>query len=338
MIEIKYKDLLEQKNYILIDVRTPSEFEKEPIPGAINIPLLLDIERVEVGTAYKKISPEKAKELSVEAISKRLPIIFKEVQKYSKNRLVFYCARGGMRSSSITALFGSLGYITWKLEGGYRAYREYILQNISKYNEGIKYYIFHGKTGIGKTKILERLEKKGYSVLNLEQLANHKGSFFGGLCEKEKQSQKKFESLIFDYLYKNRPAYVLAESESKRIGNVYIPDSIFNSLATGKHLFLDASLDLRIDIIKEDYANATIDELAECLKKVGRYIAKERYESYLKMLFENKIEELSKILMVDYYDPLYQKSIDKYFYEENIFYNTLEEGVYKVENYLKKEL
>lgn len=337
MVLLSYEELLKEKNYTLIDVRTPKEFEEEAIPGAINIPLLLDEERVEVGTAYKQVSPEKAKELGVEAIAKRLPEVFREVQKHAKGRLAFYCAKGGMRSGSMAALFSALGYTTWKLEGGYRAYRQYILKEIPKLNEGIKYYILHGKTGIGKTKVLQRLEAKGYSVLDLEKMADHKGSFFGGVCEKRGQSQKRFESLIFDYLYKNRPTYVLAESESKRIGNVYVPESIFNSLANGKHLSLETTIEERVKIINEDYAGATNEELQSCLDKVGRYISKEKYEEYSELLKNNEIDELSKKLMIEYYDPLYQKSIDKYRYEREIFYTNIEEAVESVVKYLDEE-
>lgn len=337
MVLLSYEELLKEKNYTLIDVRTPKEFEEEAIPGAINIPLLLDEERVDVGTAYKQVSPEKAKELGVEAIAKRLPEVFREVQKHAKGRLAFYCAKGGMRSGSMAALFSALGYTTWKLEGGYRAYRQYILKEIPKLNEGIKYYILHGKTGIGKTKVLQRLEAKGYSVLDLEKMADHKGSFFGGVCEKRGQSQKRFESLIFDYLYKNRPTYVLAESESKRIGNVYVPESIFNSLANGKHLSLETTIEERVKIINEDYAGATNEELQACLDKVGRYISKEKYEEYSELLKNNEIDELSKKLMIEYYDPLYQKSIDKYRYEREIFYTNIEEAVESVVKYLDEE-
>nr|WP_307775870.1 tRNA 2-selenouridine(34) synthase MnmH [uncultured Cetobacterium sp.] len=333
---VTYEQLLKERNYTLIDVRTPKEFEEEPIPGAINIPLLLDEERVDVGTAYKQVSPERAKELGVEAISRRLPEVFREVQKHAKGRLAFYCARGGMRSGSMAALFSALGYTTWKLEGGYRAYREYILKEIPKLNEGVKYYVLHGKTGIGKTKVLQNLEAKGYSVLDLEKMADHKGSFFGGVCEARPQSQKRFESLVFDFFYKNRPTYVIAESESKRIGNVYVPESIFESLSTATHLSLEASLDLRGDIIMEDYAGATKDELQQCLNKVGRYIPKESLVEYTEMLEKNEIRELAKVLMTDYYDPLYQKSIDKYEYDADIFYDTIDIAVKEVEKYLNE--
>ena len=337
MILVTYEQLLKERNYTLIDVRTPKEFQEEPIPGAINIPLLLDDERVDVGTAYKQVSPEKAKELGVQAIAKRLPEVYKEVQKHAKGRLAFYCARGGMRSGSMSALFSALGFTTWKLDGGYRAYREYILKEIPKLNENVKYYVLHGKTGIGKTKILQKLDKKGYSVLDLEKMADHKGSFFGGVCEKRPQSQKRFESLIFDFLYKNKPEYVLAESESKRIGNVYVPDSIFKSLAEASHLSLDTTLELRGDVIMEDYAGATKEELQECLNRVGRYITPALLSEYTDLLNEGKIKELSKILMKDYYDPLYLKSIIKYDYDKEIFYNCIDDAVESVVEYLNEK-
>lgn len=332
---VTVEKLIKEKNWTLIDVRTPAEFADEAIPGAINIPLLLDDERIDVGTAYKQVSPEKAKELGIEAIAKRLPGIFKEVQAISnKGRLVFYCARGGMRSGSIAALFTALGYKCWKLDGGYRSYRNYILEEIPKLNEGIKYIVLHGKTGIGKTKVLQQLEAKGYNVLDLEKMADHKGSFFGALCEARPQSQKRFESLVFDYLNTNKPDYVLAESESKRIGNVYVPESIFDSLSQGEHLMLETTIKTRVNIILEDYADANSEDMLKCIEKVGRYADKKDYEEYLKLFQDNKLAELSEILMVKYYDPLYQKSIDKYAYNCNVNYNTIEEAVEQVEAYL----
>lgn len=335
---ITVEKLLKEKNFTLIDVRTPAEFAEEGIPGAINIPLLLDDERVDVGTAYKQVSPEKAKELGIEAIAKRLPIIFKEVQKVAtKGRLVFYCARGGMRSGSIAALFTALGYKCWKLEGGYRAYRTHILEAIPKLNENVKYIILHGKTGIGKTKVLQKLEAKGYSVLDLEKMADHKGSFFGALCEVRPQSQKRFESLIFDYLHKNSPEYVLAESESKRIGNVYVPESVFTSLSEGEHLMLETSIKTRVGIIMEDYADANKEDMLKCIEKVGRYADKKDYEFFLGLFNENKLEELSEILMENYYDPLYQKSIDKYSYDLDVKYETIDEAVAQIEVYLNNK-
>lgn len=335
---ITYKEFLELNDSILIDVRTPKEFEREPIPGSVNIPVLLDDERVAVGTAYVQQSKELAKELGIKYISQRLPEIFKMVQELSRKykKLIFFCARGGMRSGSMYALFSSLGYKCLKLEGGYRSYRDYIIKNIPILNSGLRYIVLHGRTGIGKTKILNKLEELGYPIMDLEKMADHKGSFFGSLCEKRAQSQKRFESELFQFLLNNKSKYIIAESESKRIGNVYIPDSIYNSLVSGYHLMADTTFEHRIEVLMEDYSGASIEELKECLEKIGRYIPKKKLVEYTEILEAGKISELAGIIAKEYYDPLYQKSIDKYEFNEHIFYSNTEEGVEKVIEFLKQ--
>lgn len=339
MRTINFEDLYKLKSYILIDARSPKEFQDSPIPGAVNIPALLDEERAEVGTVYVRESAEKAKQIGIEMISKRLPEIFNQINELSKkyDKLVFYCARGGMRSSSLEAIFYALKYKTLKLEGGYKGYRNYLMKDLPEKNRDIKYIVLHGRTGVGKTKILEKLAERGYSVMDLEKMANHKGSFFGGLCEEKQQSQKRLESEIYESLAKNKTGYVLVESESKRIGDIYLPEVVHDSILGGYHLIVDTSMENRIKIIMEDYAGASYEELQSCLDKVGRYISKERYEKYSALLKENKLEELSEILMEKYYDPLYDQSINKYEYEEKIFYNTVEEAADKVADYLLKK-
>ena len=169
MRTINFEDLYKLKSYILIDARSPKEFQDSPIPGAVNIPALLDEERAEVGTVYVRESAEKAKQIGIEMISKRLPEIFNQINELSKkyDKLVFYCARGGMRSSSLEAIFYALKYKTLKLEGGYKGYRNYLMKDLPEKNRDIKYIVLHGRTGVGKTKILEKLAERGYSVMDL---------------------------------------------------------------------------------------------------------------------------------------------------------------------------
>lgn len=333
MKNISYEDLLREKGYILVDVRTPKEFEAEGIPGSVNIPIMLDDERVEIGTAYKQVSPEEAKILGVEYFSKRLPEVFEAVRKLAKNykKIIFYCARGGMRSGIMTAFFGAMGYRVTKLEGGYRGYRDFITKEIPILNSGVEYIIIHGRTGVGKTKLLNGLEAKGYSVLDLERLADHKGSFFGALNEKRPQSQKRFESLLYEFFRDKKPKYVIAESESKRIGNVYVPDSIYYSLLGGRHIFAETTMEQRVKVVMEDYFTTTTnEEIAECLLKVQRYASKEVSEKFTTLLEEGRRAELAESLMNEYYDALYQKSIDKYEFKEVVQYETIEEGVEKI--------
>ena len=211
------------------------------------------------------------------------------------------------------------------------------MENLPEKNKDIKYVVLHGRTGVGKTKILEKLAEKGYSVMDLEKMADHKGSFFGGLCEKKKQSQKRLESEIYECLSKNETGYVLVESESKRIGDIYLPEVVHDSILNGCHIIINTSMENRVKIIMEDYSGASKEELQGCLDKVGRYISKERYENYSKLLEEDKLPELSEILMEKYYDPLYDQSINKYQYEEEINYETIDEAAERVADFLLRK-
>jgi tRNA 2-selenouridine synthase len=336
MRQITYEELFREKNCILIDVRTPKEFAEETIPGSVNIPVLLDEERIEVGTAYKQVSKEKAKKLGIEFISKRLPEIFDKINELDKKhkKIVFVCARGGMRSSTMTALFSSLGYKCMKLAEGYKGYRNFITKDLPRVNIGIEYIVVHGKTGVGKTKVLQQLEDRGYSVLDLEKYADHKGSIFGAIGEGRKQSQKRFESLIYEHLRNNDHKYLLVESESKRIGDVYLPDTISDSMKKGKHIFMETSLEHRVKIIMEDYAEASEEEILKCVTFLKKYIGHEKTESYSEMAKNNNYQQLSRELMEDYYDPLYNKSIKKWDFEDTINYESIEEGVEGVITFL----
>lgn len=339
MIVLSYKQFLNEKSAILVDVRSPKEFELEPIPGAVNIPILNDEERAAVGTAYKQVSPEEAKRMGMNYISKKLPDMFEQINTLSKQykKLVFYCARGGMRSSSVVSLFSSLGYRCSKLDGGYKGYRQHVTAEIPELNKGIKYVVLHGRTGIGKTKVLQRLEEKGYSVLDLEKFADHKGSFYGALCETRVQSQKRFESEVAEHLRDREYDYFLVESESKRIGNVYVPESIFTSMGEGYHVLLETSLDHRVEIIMDDYAKAPVEEMLACTVKLRRYLKEEDVVRYEDMLKNKNFREFSRAIMDEYYDPLYQKSINKYEFDDTVSYEDLDTAVEGVIGFLEKE-
>lgn len=338
MKTISFEEFLLEENAVLIDVRTPKEFLLEKIPNSVNVPVLLDEERVIVGTTYVQVSKELAKKKGVEFISKRLPEIFEQIQELSKkySKLIFMCARGGMRSSSMTSLFASLGYKVAKLEGGYKAYREFINQIIPKANEGFKYIVVHGRTGVGKTKVLNKMAELGVSVMDLEKMAAHKGSFFGALGEKLPQSQKRFDGEIFEFLRTCKTKYIVVESESKRIGNLYVPEPIYEAMTNGIHIFIDTSITNRLDILMEDYTHVPSDEIEECIKKVARYVSKEKTNNYLRLLNEGKLRELGEILIEQYYDPLYEVSIDKHEFEFSLTYEDMDSCAKKLADYFFK--
>ncbi|WP_410208204.1 tRNA 2-selenouridine(34) synthase MnmH [Fusobacterium sp.] len=313
---MNFEDFLKEESAILVDVRTPKEFTIDNVPNTVNIPVLLDEERVEVGTTYVQVSKEKAKELGIQFISKRLPEIFKQVQELSEkySLIVFMCARGGMRSGSMASLFDSLGYKIGKLQGGYKLYRKYVQSAIPELNKNFKYIVVHGKTGVGKTKILNKMSSLGISTMDLEGMAAHKGSFFGALGEKLPQSQKRFDGSVFEFLRTCKTKYIVVESESKRIGNVYIPESVYQSMTDGIHLYIDTDIKNRIDILMEDYAHVPLNEIKKCIMKVSRYVSKEKTANYLKLLEEKRLEELCAALIKEYYDPLYTVSGSKHDY------------------------
>lgn len=337
MYIMSFEKFLKEKNSVLIDVRTPSEFRKEKIPNSVNIPVLLDEERVIVGTTYVRESKEKAKELGVRFISQRLPEVFLQVQELASkyDKLIFMCARGGMRSRSMTSLFESLGYKVAKLEDGYKGYRNFVQNKIEELNKNFKYIVVHGRTGVGKTKILNLLLEMGISVMDLEKMAAHKGSFFGALGEKLPQSQKRFDGEIFEFLRNCRSEYIVVESESKRIGDLYIPEAVYKSMLEGVHIFIDTTLEKRVDILMEDYSSVKTEEIKECIMRVARYVSKEKTAKYITMADSREFKELAKTLILEYYDPLYEVSIEKHNFEMEIFYNDRVECAKKIAEFVK---
>lgn len=335
---ITYEEFLKGKNYILIDVRTPKEFTEEKIPNSFNIPTLLDEERVIVGTTYVQKSKEEAKKLGVEFISRRLPEIFEMVQSLAKtySKLVFMCAKGGMRSSSMTSFFESLGFNVAKLDGGYKGYREFIKTELPRMSQNFKYIVLHGRTGVGKTKILNKLATLGVQVLDLEKMANHKGSFFGCLGEKVPQNQKRLDGEIFNFLKNCEFEYILVESESKRIGNVYVPEKVYQGMVEGRHIFIDTSVENRIKVLMEDYSKADLKEIEKCILKLSRYVSNEKLKNYLDILGSGDLEKLAHLLILEYYDPLYEKSIKKHNFEFSTFYLNIDEGVKEIKKYIEK--
>jgi tRNA 2-selenouridine synthase len=334
--QIDYKDL--KDNYILIDVRSPGEYLESTIPGAVNIPIFNDEERALIGYTYINESVEKAKKIGVEAVSKRLPSIYEELSKLDKEykKLVVFCARGGMRSTSICSLLGSLGVNTYKLSGGYKGYRGYINEELPKANEGIKYVVLHGQTGVGKTELLKCLKDKGMDVLDLEEAANHRGSLLGNVGLGSPRSQKQFEALIYNTLKNRKTNYVFIEAESKRIGNIIVPNYIYRSLENGIHILVEADIDFRTRLIIKEYTKEinSVEDILDSLDALKKHISESNIERYKGLVLEGCYEEVVKELMVKYYDPLYANSIKKYEYDLTIKVANVEEECEFLVNWL----
>lgn len=335
---INYKDI--KDNYVLVDARSPSEFEECHIPSSVNIPLFDDEQRKIIGTVYKQESIEKAKVLGLEFGSKILPNIYKkilELKKQYKN-VVIYCARGGMRSGAVCSLLNAIGANVWQLKEGYKGYRAVVNEELPIIHEKIDYIVIHGLTGVGKTDILQRLEEKGFDVLDLENAANNRGSLLGDVGLGGKRSQKQFESLVYEKLRKRKTDNVFIEAESRRIGNIIMPEYIPNTMKKGRHILVESSLNVRAERIVSEYIKIpnSKTELIENIKKIKRYMSGNVVDEILNMVEKEEYLEAAKELMIKYYDPMYKHTQDTYNYDLIVNSDRIEDACKDIENWAKK--
>lgn len=301
-------------DYLLIDLRSPSEYTDGTIPGAVNISLFSDEERALIGTIYREKSPEEAKKSGIEIVSKKLPDIYDRIEELScqYKHLIFFCARGGMRSGSVASFLEALGINAIKLEGGYKAYRNHVLDNLPKLVENIKFIVLYGNTGSGKTLLLNKLKDKGMDTVDLEGCANHRGSTLGCVGLGEPNSQKTFESLIYDALIHKKSNLVYIEGESKRIGRDIIPDYIFEAMKEGIHIEIEASIEKRVDNILQDYVGNTDSQLVEAISHMRRNLGNRKVDRYIELIQSHDYQPVIKELMEEYYDPLYENHKKNY--------------------------
>ena len=238
-----------KKGYQIIDTRTSKEFAEDHLPNAINIPILTNEERAVVGTLYKQVSREEAIDKGVEFFSQKLPTFMKGINKFRDKKIIINCWRGGMRSRAVVALLDSLGYDVQQLEGGYKAFREHVRERLYNYEFKPELIILWGLTCTGKTKILGEISNS----LDLEGLAQHRSSLYGavGLIP---NSQKRFENLLLRRLDElNSEKVVFVEGESRRIGDVIIPEKLWKKICHGKKVHIVRDLDKRASLAVEEY-------------------------------------------------------------------------------------
>lgn len=328
-------------DYILVDLRSPGEYSEFTIPGAVNLPLFDDEERKLIGTVYNHESIDKAKKIGVDFASKKLPALYEEICKLKKehDKVVLFCERGGMRSSSVCSLLSSLGVGVLKLRGGYKGYRSVVNAMLPKLNSEVSYIVIHGYTGTGKTALLKMLEGRGYDVLDLERYANHRGSLLGDVGLGGRVSQKQFESLVFDCLRGRKTDVIFVEGESSRIGNIVIPHYIMQSMKAGKHILAQGSLEKRTERIVMEYTSGENSkaDILESLEKLGRHISAKRIKEYTALVEAGKYNEAAADLMVRYYDPLYENEQKGLTYEITVNTDDLEKACTAIEEWMKKE-
>ncbi len=326
MYTMTYEECLKENSIIYIDVRTKKEFEESTIPGAVNIPLFSNEEHAQVGTVYTKESDAKARMLAVNLVSPKIPQMLRKIKDLSTRyeKVVIFCARGGMRSKSLITFAELAGIKTYQLTGGYKAYRHYILEELKDYKLKGKLLVLHGFTGVGKTELLYKLKEAGLPMIDLEGLANHRGSAFGSIGLGKPNNPKMFDSLLWEELEKYQDQeFIAIEAESKRVGICVLPDFLLEAMEEGVHILIQSSLECRskriVEEYKENYQNNKvefIDRAIESLEIIKKHIikssGKEFYLNLINLCKQGRFQELVKILLTDYYDPLYKYSQDKF--------------------------
>jgi tRNA 2-selenouridine synthase len=293
----------------VVDVRSPSEFNLGHIPGAVNIPLFTDSQREAVGTKYKKEGRIPAILEGLRQSGPEFEIKLSQALKIMKdNKLLVHCWRGGMRSESMAWLFSMAGIEVSVLEGGYKSYRHYVLDSLS---EQRKMIVLGGMTGSSKTHILRYLKSQGEQVVDLEKLANHKGSAFGALGQPPQPTTEQFGNILFSewkQLEPGKPVWV--EDESRNIGTVFIPDEFFLNMQDTPVIVLGMDLRTRIPRLMEEYSEYPPELLKESIMRISKRLGGDNTHMAIKAIEEGNIK-LAIEISLNYYDKAYQFGLKK---------------------------
>lgn len=311
----------------LFDVRSPGEFSHAHIPGALSLPLFTDEQRKIIGTAYKQESRQKAVDIGLEYFAERMKTVAPEVNEIIKQRsglmkngqtkepaILLHCWRGGMRSGAVAWLLNLYGYRVYTLKGGYKAFRNWVM---AQFEKSYRVHILGGYTGSGKTVLLKEMKKRGNLVIDLEGLANHKGSAFGALGENPQPGQEMFENLLAIELYKENTSAqkeIWVEDESRHIGTVGIPNKFWEQMRKSPLYFLEIPFEERLKHIISVYAKFEQEELKKAILKIQKRVGGLETKRAIQFLLDGNIPECFSILLT-YYDKLYGASLHK---RENI--------------------
>jgi tRNA 2-selenouridine synthase len=298
----------------IIDARSPGEFAEDHIPGAINLPVLDDAERARVGTIYKQVSSFEAKKVGAALVSRNIASHLEAWfgDKPKSYRPLVYCWRGGSRSGSLTHILQKIGFAAMQLDGGYKAYRRHVVVELERLPALFAYRVVCGPTGSGKSRLLQALAGEGAQVLDLEELAAHRGSLLGALPGQEQPSQKSFESAVWAALNRFDPARpVFVESESKKIGALRVPDALIAAMHASPCIRLEVPLAARVQLLTEDYVHFLHDP--ETIKRQLGYLTTlrghETVTAWQELASRLAWPELVAALLEQHYDPAYFKSL-----------------------------
>lgn len=301
----------------IIDVRTPLEFAEDHIPGAVNFPVLSNEERVRVGTLHKQSAFE-AKKIGAALIARNIASHIEQhwLDKPKNWHPLIYCWRGGQRSGSMTHILRSVGFAAERLEGGYKNYRQHVLEQLATLPARYSYRVICGMTGSGKSRLLVALEQAGAQVLDLEALANHRGSVLGEMPDKPQPAQKGFDSEVLSKLQSFDPSQpVFVESESKKVGALHVPDALIAEMWQSPCLRLEATTELRVALLLDDYRHFLTEPalLQQQLAKLRGMYSNEQLDAWKAMHDAGLWHEFVADMLVKHYDPAYTRSINSHF-------------------------
>jgi tRNA 2-selenouridine synthase len=301
---------------VIIDVRSPGEFAEDHVPGAVSMPVLSNEERAEVGTIYVQDDRFKARRIGAAYVARNVAAhlqAFMAGWPGSFQPLV-YCWRGGMRSNAMAVILDQVGWRTTVLSGGYRTYRRRVSAGLYEAPPLGNAILLDGPTGSGKTEVLQRLPSLGVQTVDLEGLAAHRGSLFGGLPDRPQPSQKLFESRLLaaiEALDPGRP--VVIEAESSKVGERMVPPVLWAGMAGAPRIELTASPQARADYLARTYADVVADpeRLTATLERLPERPGPKRREAWLRLAAEGAHVELAAALIEAHYDPAYRRSSRK---------------------------
>jgi len=335
MEDITFEESLKITNPLYVDVRAPIEYNEDHIPGAVNLPIFNDEERKEVGTLYKMVGKVDAVKRGTEIGGRRIVDIINSLTEIKDKEIIIYCARGGMRSGAVGSLINSLGIKTYRIIDGYRSFRKVVMDELSTVKIKPKIFILQGLTGAGKTEILKVLP----NAIDLEDMAGHRSSIFGGIGLKQ-NSQKRFETLLWQRLEElKNEAFIVIEGESKKVGNIHIPENIFMQMREAPPVYIETPIERRVEIIKKEYTGFNEDErILKIVNTLRSKLGADKTDALIEFYNQGNLDEFIKILLLDYYDTLYRHTLDKFIYLAKITNNNTLEAAEKVLAVIKMTL
>lgn len=300
----------------IIDVRTPAEFDEDHIPGAINCPVLSNEERITVGTLYKQVSPFEARKIGAAMIARNIAEHLQtRFHDHPKSwRPLIYCWRGGQRSGAMCIILAQVGWAAHKLEGGYKTYRRDVLERLDVIPRNLTFTVICGATGSGKSRLLTALAKSNQQVLDLEMMAQHRGSVLGRLPDQSQPTQKWFDSTLLQTLQDLDPARpVFVEAESSKIGRITLPPALIKTMHASKCVLMEVPLETRVAGLLEDYRHyvENPESLIAHLQSLHQFHGAKQLEHWNTLIRAGEFQTMVAELLALHYDPSYIRTTSK---------------------------